>query len=67
MQEILQEKGRSKCKDFIEITDANYAPCAPIEETVTEVIVTEIDGKLVVTENASAVTKTVKMFISLEK
>ena len=43
LQDLLQE-GRGKCKDLIEITDANYAP-ATTEEMVTDVVV--VDGKTV--------------------
>ena len=44
MQDIFNQDGRSKCKEFIEITDANYVP----EETVlTDVVIAE-DGKIVV-------------------
>ena len=57
MQDLLQE-GRGKCKDLIEITDANYAPCVPAtEETVTNVVL--VDGEIVVTP--TSVTKTVHL------
>lgn len=43
LQDLLSAEGRNKCKDLIEITDANYVP---LEETITDVIV--VDGKIVV-------------------
>ena len=45
--------GRSKCKDLIEVTDANYLPAT--EETVTDVVV--VDGKILTT--TPTVTKTI--------
>ena len=44
LQDIFNSDGRSKCKDFIEITDANYVPNGAADETVTDVVIAP-DGK----------------------
>ena len=44
LQDIFNQDGRSKCKDFIEITDANYVPNGAADETVTDVVIAP-DGK----------------------
>ena len=46
------QDGRQKCKDFLEMTNANLVPSAT-EETITEVVLT--DGKILV--SSPAVTK----------
>ncbi len=45
LSDLLNQEGRNKCKDLIEVTDANYLPTAT-EETVTDVVL--VDGKIVV-------------------
>ena len=55
LQDLLNNKGRSKCKDLLEISDINYVPNAT-EETVTDVVL--VDGKIVLTPT---VTKTVHL------
>merc|ERR1719483_1342765 len=49
LQDIFNSDGRSKCKDFIEITDANYVPNGAADETVTDVVIAP-DGKVMVTQ-----------------
>ena len=57
MQDLQTENiGRSKCKDKIEVTEANYLPSA--EETITDVVLTS-DGKIITT--SPAVTKTIQI------
>lgn len=45
LQDLLNQVGRSKCKDLIEVTDANYI--TP-DETITDIVV--VDGKILVTQ-----------------
>ena len=49
LQDIFNSDGRSKCKDFIEIIDANYVPNGAADETVTDVVIAP-DGKVMVTQ-----------------
>ena len=44
----MNQDGRGKCKDLIEITDANYVPNNAPEETVTDVVI-NLDGQILVT------------------
>jgi hypothetical protein len=59
LQDLMSLGGREKCKEFIEITDANYVPTAQAasfsEETITDVVL--VDGKIIVSTPTIGTTK----------
>ena len=46
LQDLLNQEGRTKCKDLIEITEANYTPSTVTEENFTEVMM-DPDGQII--------------------